>query len=56
MEKLPIVDLKKIADELAKSGKRVRVLWQEPGSLAFVARGRRTEASSTSTLATRSPI
>ncbi len=34
------MDLKKIADELARSGKRVRVLWQEPGSLAFVARGR----------------
>jgi hypothetical protein len=52
MEKLPIVDLKKIADELAKSGKRVRVLWQELGSRADAS----TEASSTSTLATRLPI
>jgi 3-hydroxyanthranilate 3,4-dioxygenase len=40
MKELPVVELKQIADELSRSGKRVRVLWQEPGSLAFVARGR----------------
>ena len=37
---MPIADLNAIADELAASGERVRVLWQQPGSLAFVARGR----------------
>lgn len=37
---MPIADLGAIADELAASGERVRVLWQEPESLAFVARGR----------------
>lgn len=40
MQQLPIVELEQIAEELARSGERVRVLWQEPGSLAFVARGR----------------
>ena len=37
---MPLADLHTVADELAVSGKRVRVLWQQPGSLAFVARGR----------------
>jgi 3-hydroxyanthranilate 3,4-dioxygenase len=40
MQQLPVLKLQEIADELAASGERVRVLWQEPGSLAFVARGR----------------
>ncbi len=37
---MPIADLNAIASELAASGERVRVLWQQPESLAFVARGR----------------
>lgn len=37
---MPIADLNAVARELAASGERVKVLWQEPGSLAFVARGR----------------
>jgi len=40
MNQLPVVKLQGIAQELADSGQRVKVLWQEPGSLAFVARGR----------------
>jgi 3-hydroxyanthranilate 3,4-dioxygenase len=40
MEKLGVLKLREITEELAASGKRVKVLWQEPGSLAFVARGR----------------
>jgi 3-hydroxyanthranilate 3,4-dioxygenase len=40
MQTMPIADLSAIADELAASGQRVRVLWQAPDSLAFVARGR----------------
>lgn len=40
MRPLPIVDLASVARELADSSKRVKVLWQEPESLAFVARGR----------------
>jgi len=40
MKQLPILELQEIARELADSGQRVKVLWQEPGSLAFVARGR----------------
>jgi 3-hydroxyanthranilate 3,4-dioxygenase len=40
MRQMPIADLEKIAQQLAASGKRVSVLWQEPESLAFVARGR----------------
>jgi 3-hydroxyanthranilate 3,4-dioxygenase len=40
MFQMPIVDLAKISQELAESGKRVKVLWQEPESLVFVARGR----------------
>ncbi|MEE2655516.1 MAG: 3-hydroxybutyryl-CoA dehydratase [Pseudomonadota bacterium] len=37
---MPIGDLNSIAAELAETGDRVRVLWQQPDSLAFVARGR----------------
>jgi len=37
---MPIADLAAVAEQLANSGERVRVLWQEPESLAFVARGR----------------
>lgn len=37
---LPLVDLLAITRELTESQKRVKVLWQEPESLAFVARGR----------------
>ena len=37
---MPIADLAAIAQQLANSGERVRVLWQELESLAFVARGR----------------
>lgn len=37
---MPIADLQAVARQLAESGERVRVLWQAPGSLAFVARGR----------------
>ncbi len=37
---MPIADLAEISRQLAASGERVRVLWQEPESLAFVARGR----------------
>ena len=40
MQQMPIADLRAVADELAASGERVRVLWQEDESLAFVARGR----------------
>src|ERR1700722_10456095 len=37
---MPIVDLLARGRELAQRGERVSVLWQEPQSLAFVARGR----------------
>jgi 3-hydroxyanthranilate 3,4-dioxygenase len=37
---MPIADLHAIAEELASTGRRVKVLWQEEESLAFVARGR----------------
>lgn len=37
---MPLVSLKGVAEELGRKGKRVSVLWQEPESLAFVARGR----------------
>jgi 3-hydroxyanthranilate 3,4-dioxygenase len=40
MKQLPVLKLQEIAKELADNGQRVKVLWQEPGSLAFVARGR----------------
>jgi 3-hydroxyanthranilate 3,4-dioxygenase len=37
---MPIVDLLDQARRLAESGNRVRVLWQQPDSLVFIARGR----------------
>ena len=37
---MPIADLHAISRQLAESGERVKVLWQQPDSLAFVARGR----------------
>jgi 3-hydroxyanthranilate 3,4-dioxygenase len=37
---MPVEDLHAIADELARTGRYVHVLWQEPETLAFVARGR----------------
>ena len=37
---MPVADLNVVAEELAKTGGRVKVLWQEGESLAFVARGR----------------
>ncbi len=37
---MPIADLHDITRQLAESGEQVRVLWQQPGSLAFIARGR----------------
>jgi 3-hydroxyanthranilate 3,4-dioxygenase len=40
MVQMPIVDLFETARTLGATGKRVNVLWQEPESLAFVARGR----------------
>lgn len=40
MQQLPVVDLEAVAEEMSASGAQVKVLWQEPGSLAFVARGR----------------
>jgi 3-hydroxyanthranilate 3,4-dioxygenase len=40
MDPMPIVDLFDTAKSLGESGKRVNVLWQQPDSLAFVARGR----------------
>jgi 3-hydroxyanthranilate 3,4-dioxygenase len=38
--KMPLVNLKEISAELARTGKQVHVLWQEDETLAFVARGR----------------
>ncbi len=40
MDEMPIVDLLATGQQLAATGKRVSVLWQEPESLVFVARGR----------------
>jgi len=37
---MPIADLQQISHQLAESGERVHVLWQQPGSVAFIARGR----------------
>ena len=37
---MPIADLQEISRQLGESGERVHVMWQEEGSLAFVARGR----------------
>ncbi len=38
--KMPIVSLPETAKELGETGKRVNVLWQQPDSLVFMARGR----------------
>jgi 3-hydroxyanthranilate 3,4-dioxygenase len=40
MNKMPIISLPDTAKELGDSGKRVNVLWQQPDSLVFMARGR----------------
>ena len=40
MQPLDVLHLSQVTDELAATGKRVKVLWQRPESLAFVARGR----------------
>jgi 3-hydroxyanthranilate 3,4-dioxygenase len=40
MLSMPIVNLLEVGQELARTGKRVRVLWQHDDTLAFVARGR----------------
>ena len=40
MQKLDVLKLQEVTAELAATGKRVKVLWQEGESLAFVARGR----------------
>jgi 3-hydroxyanthranilate 3,4-dioxygenase len=37
---MPTADLMAVGDELARTGKRVKVLWQTDHALAFVARGR----------------
>jgi 3-hydroxyanthranilate 3,4-dioxygenase len=37
---MPIADLAEISRQLAESDERVRVLWQQPDTLAFIARGR----------------
>jgi 3-hydroxyanthranilate 3,4-dioxygenase len=37
---MPIADLAEISKHLADTGQRVSVLWQQPETLAFVARGR----------------
>jgi 3-hydroxyanthranilate 3,4-dioxygenase len=40
MRPMPIADFAAVCQSLSDSGRRVHVLWQEPESLAFVARGR----------------
>lgn len=40
MFQMPIVNLAEVSRKLAETGQRVSVLWQEPESLVFVARGR----------------
>lgn len=37
---MPIADLRAISEELGESGQRIRVLWQEKDTIAFIARGR----------------
>jgi len=37
---MPIADFSAISEMLSKTGKRVNVLWQQPESLVFIARGR----------------
>ena len=39
MEKMPIVNLLEQTRQLSESGQRVRVLWQHPDTLVFIARG-----------------
>jgi 3-hydroxyanthranilate 3,4-dioxygenase len=38
--KMPLINLEEVSEELARTGRRVHVLWQEDETLAFVARGR----------------
>mgnify|MGYP001365022257 CR=1 FL=1 len=40
MTKMPIISLPETAKALGESGQRVNVLWQQPDSLVFMARGR----------------
>jgi 3-hydroxyanthranilate 3,4-dioxygenase len=40
MNKMPIISLPETAKALGDSGQRVNVLWQQPDSLVFMARGR----------------
>ena len=40
MSKMPIISLPDTAKALGESGGRVNVLWQQPDSLVFMARGR----------------
>ena len=40
MLQMPVVDLADQGRQLAETGKHVRVLWQHPDTLVFVARGR----------------
>src|SRR5262245_59391562 len=40
MSKMPIISLPDTARQLGASGGRVNVLWQQPDSLVFMARGR----------------
>ena len=40
MTKMPIISLPDTAKALGESGGRVNVLWQQPDSLVFMARGR----------------
>jgi 3-hydroxyanthranilate 3,4-dioxygenase len=40
MMKMPIVNLLEEARQLAETGQHVRVLWQQPDTLVFIARGR----------------
>jgi 3-hydroxyanthranilate 3,4-dioxygenase len=37
---MPLASLRSVAEKLGQKGERVNVLWQEPESIAFVARGR----------------
>lgn len=37
---LPIIDLESVVEDMIATGRQVSVLWQYPGSLAFVAKGR----------------
>ena len=37
---MPIAALDAVCNELTESGERVKVLWQQPDTIAFIARGR----------------